>query len=159
MDNEAKQASLGCYRATFTPLYRLFCHTKEPLFHTNSGSVGAEKRLFLYIMGATALQNTIKTASEISKSDFYFVTDYYRPCDICMGHEEMRVCILCFYAHPHKSPALLDLHLICADAVGCYHLYYVYAGGESADCFGWGGFCLVSHYMTGEVADYDAGGG
>ena len=68
----------------------------------------------------------------------------------------MRVCILCFYAHPHKSPALLNLHLICADTVGCYHLYYVYAGGESADCFGWGGFCLVSHYMTGEVADYDA---
>lgn len=113
----------------------------------------------MYIMGATALQNTIKTASEISKSGFYFVMDYYRPCDICMGHEEMRVCILCFYAHPHKSPALLNLHLICADAVGCYHLYYVYAGGESADGFGWGGFCLVSHYMTGDVADYDAGGG
>lgn len=56
------------------------------------------------------------------------------------------------------SPALLNLHLICADAVGCYHLYYVYAGGESADCFGWGGFSLVSHYMTGDVADYDAGG-
>ena len=88
MDDEAKQASLGCYRATFTPLYRLFCHTKEPLFHTNSGSVGAEKRLFSYIMGATALQNTIKTASEISKSDFYFVTDFYRLYDICMGLEE-----------------------------------------------------------------------
>ena len=159
MDDEAKHASLGCYRATFTPLYRLFCHTKEPLFHTNSGSVGVEKRRFLYIMGATTLQNTIKTASEISKSDFYFVTDYYRPCDICMGHEEMRVCILCFYAHPHKSPALLNLHLICADTVGCYHLYYVYAWGESADGFGWGGFCLVIHYMTGDVADYDAGGG
>ncbi len=89
MDNEAKQTSLGCYRATFTPLYRLFCHTKEPLFHTNSGSVGAEKRLFLYIMGATALQNTIKTASEISKSGFYFVTDFYHLYDICMGHEDM----------------------------------------------------------------------
>lgn len=110
-------------------------------------------------MGAKTLQNTIKTASEISKSDFYFVTDFYRLYDICMGLEEMRVCILCFYAHPHKSPALLDLHLICADAVGCNHLYYVYAGGESADGFGWGGFCLVSHYMTGDVADYDAGGG
>ena len=60
----------------FTHQHSLYCHTKEPLFHTNSGSVGAEKRLFLYIMGATALQNTIKTASEISKSDFYFVTDF-----------------------------------------------------------------------------------
>lgn len=89
MDNEAKHASLGCYRATFTPLYRLFCHTKEPLFHTNSGSVGAEKRLFLYIMGAKTLLNTIKTASEISKSGFNFVTDFYRLYDICMGHEDM----------------------------------------------------------------------
>lgn len=112
------------------------------------------------IMGATALQNTIKTASEISKSDFYFVTDFYPLYDICIADlKKMRVCIICFYAHPHKSQALLDLHLICADTVGCYHLYYVYAGGESADGFGWGGFCLVSHYMTGDVADYDVGGG
>ena len=71
------------------PQYRLYRHTKEPLFHTNSGSVGAEKSHFLYIMGATALQNTIKTASEISKSGFYFVTDFYRLYDICMGHEDM----------------------------------------------------------------------
>jgi len=70
------------------PQYRLYCHTKEPLFHTNSGSVGAEKRLFLYIMGAKTLKNTIKTASEISKSDFYFVTDFYHLYDICMGLEE-----------------------------------------------------------------------
>ena len=56
------------------------------------------------------------------------------------------------------SPALLDLHLICADTVGCNHLYYVYAGCESGDGFGWGGFCLVSHYTAGEVADYDVGG-
>ena len=113
----------------------------------------------MYIMGAKTLQNTIKTASEISKSDFYFVTCFYSLYDICMGLEEMRVCILCFYAHPHKSPTLLNLHLICTDTVGCNHLYYVYAGGESADSFGWSGFCLVSHYMTGEVADYDAGEG
>ena len=73
----------------FTLQHSLSCLTKEPLFHTNSDSVGAEKRLFLYIMGATALQNTIKTASEISKSDFYFVTDYYRLYNICMGHEDM----------------------------------------------------------------------
>lgn len=85
MDNEAKHASLGCYRATFTHLYRLFCHTKEPLFHTNSGSIGVEKRRVLYIMGAKTLQNTIKTASEISKSDFYFVTDFYRLYDICIA--------------------------------------------------------------------------
>ena len=110
-------------------------------------------------MGAKTLKSTIKTASEISKSDFYFVTAFYRLYDICMGLEEMRVCILCFYAHPHKSPALLNLHLICTDAVGCNHLYYVYAGGESADGFSWGGFSLVCHYMTGDVADYDAGGG
>ena len=88
MDDEAKQASQGCYRATFTPLYRLFCHTKEPLFHTNSGSVGAKKRLFLYIMGATALQNTIKTASEISKINFYFVTAFYSLYDICMADKK-----------------------------------------------------------------------
>lgn len=85
MDNEAKQASLGCYRATFTPLYRLFCHTKEPLFHTNSGTIGVEKRRFLYIIGAKTLQNTIKTASEISKSDFCFVTDFYHLYDICIA--------------------------------------------------------------------------
>lgn len=89
MDDEAKQASLGCNSATFTPQHSLYCHTKEPLFHTNSGSIGAEERRFLYIMGATALQNTIKTASENSKSDFYFVTDFYRLYDICMGHEDM----------------------------------------------------------------------
>ena len=35
------------------------------------------------------MQNTIKTASEISKSGFYFVTDFYRLYDICMGLEEM----------------------------------------------------------------------
>ncbi len=42
----------------------------------------------MYIMGAKTLKNTIKTASEISKSDFYFVTDFYRLYDICMGLEE-----------------------------------------------------------------------
>ena len=59
-----------------------------PLLHTNSGTIGVGKRRFLYIMGAKTLQNTIKTASEISKSDFYFVTDFYRLYDICMGLEE-----------------------------------------------------------------------
>ena len=65
-----------------------YCNTKAPLLHTNSGSIGVEKRRFLYIMGAKTLQNTIKTASEISKSDFYFVTDFYRLYDICIGFED-----------------------------------------------------------------------
>ncbi len=42
----------------------------------------------MYIMGVKTLQNTIKTASEISKSNFYFVIDFYRLYDICMGLEE-----------------------------------------------------------------------
>ena len=92
MDDGAKQASLGCYRATFTPLYRLYCHTKEPLFHTNSGSVGVEKRLFLYIMGATSQQNPTETAKQISKTDFYFVTRFYSLCDICMA--DMKACYI-----------------------------------------------------------------
>ena len=29
-----------------------------------------------------------KTASKISKIDFYFVTGFYHLCDICMGHDE-----------------------------------------------------------------------
>ena len=85
MNNGAKQASLGCYRATFTLQHSLCCLTKEPLFHTNSGSVGVEKRLFLYIMGATSQQNTAKTARQISKTDFYFVTAFYSLYDICMA--------------------------------------------------------------------------
>ena len=63
MDNKAKHASLGC----------------------NSATIGVEKRRFLYIIGAKTLQNTIKTASEISKSDFYFVTDFYHLYDICIA--------------------------------------------------------------------------
>ena len=39
----------------------------------------------MYIMGAKTLKNTIKTASEISKSDFYFVTDFYHLYDICIA--------------------------------------------------------------------------
>ena len=67
----------------FTLQHSLSCLTKEPLFHTNSGSVGVEKRLFLYIMGATSQQNTAKTARQISKTDFYFVTAFYSLYDIC----------------------------------------------------------------------------
>ena len=83
MNGGAKQASLGCYRVTFTLQHSHSCHAKKPLFHTNSGPVGVEKRLFLYIMGSTTKQNTIKTASEISKIDFYFVTAFYSLYDIC----------------------------------------------------------------------------
>lgn len=85
MDDEVKLVSLGCYRATFTLQYRLFCHAKKPLFHTNSGPVGVEKRLFLYIMGSTSQQNPTKTAKQISKTNFYFVTGFYRLDDICMA--------------------------------------------------------------------------
>ena len=88
MNGGAKQASLGCLRATFTLQYSLYCHTKEPLFHTNSGSVGVEKRLFLYIMGATTQQNTIKTAIQNSKINFYFVTAFYSLYDICMADKK-----------------------------------------------------------------------
>ena len=88
MNDEAKQASLGCFRATFTLQYSLYCLTKEPLFHTNSGSVGVEKRLFLYIMGATTQQNTIKTAIQNSIINFYFVTAFYSLYDICMADKK-----------------------------------------------------------------------
>ncbi len=83
MNDGAKQASLDCNRATFKLQHSLCCLTKEPLFHTNSGSVGVEKRLFLYIMGATSQQNTAKTARQISKTDFYFVTAFYSLYYIC----------------------------------------------------------------------------
>ena len=85
MNGGAKQASLGCYRATFTLQNSHACHTKKPLFHTNSDSVGVEKRLFLYIMGSTSKQNPTKTAKQISKNDFYFLTCFYRLDDICMA--------------------------------------------------------------------------
>ena len=84
MNGEAKRASLGCYRATFTLQYSLYCHAKEPLFHSYRVTIGAEERLFLYIMGSTSQQNPTKTAKQISKTDFYFVTCFYRLDDICM---------------------------------------------------------------------------
>ncbi len=93
MNDGAKQASLGCYRATFTLQHSLCCLTKEPLFHANSGSVGVEKRLFLYIMGATSQQNTAKTARQISKTDFYFVTAFYSLYYICMGRQMIKTTI------------------------------------------------------------------
>mgnify|MGYP000648180784 CR=1 FL=1 len=89
MNDGAKQASLDCNRATFTLQYSLCCLTKEPLFHTNSGCIGEEKRLFLYIMGSKAMLNHTKKAIEISKTDFYFVIGFYHLYDICMRHEGM----------------------------------------------------------------------
>ena len=113
MNDEAKQASLGCFRATFTPQYSLYCLTKEPLFHTNSGSVGVEKRLFLYIMGATTLQNTVKTANRNSRINFYFVTAFYSLYDICMAdkktffrQEDMKTCFLGKKAYAESLPPL-----------------------------------------------------
>ena len=46
------------------------------------------KVAFLYIIVVISKQNSSKTASKISKTDFYFVTGFYSLCDICMGHEE-----------------------------------------------------------------------
>ena len=62
MNDEAKQASLGCFRATFTLQYSLYCHAKELLFHSYRVTIGAEERLFLYIMGSTLKQNHTETA-------------------------------------------------------------------------------------------------
>ena len=113
MNDEAKQALLGCIRATFTLQYSLYCLTKEPLFHTNSGSVGVEKRLFLYIMGATSQQNTIKTANRNSIINFYFVTAFYSLYDICMAdkktffrQEDMKTCFLGKKAYAESLPPL-----------------------------------------------------
>ena len=87
MNGGAKQALLGCIRATFTLQYSLYCQAIQPLFHSYRVTIGAEERLFLYIMGSTTLQNTIKTASEISKTDIYFVTAFYSLFDICMARQ------------------------------------------------------------------------
>ena len=93
MNGGAKQASLGCLRATFTLQYSLYCHTKEPLFHSYRVTIGAEERLFLYIMGATTQQNTIKTAIQNSIINFYFVTAFYSLYDICMARQIIKTTI------------------------------------------------------------------
>ncbi len=46
MNGGAKQASLGCYRATFTLQYSLCCHAIQPLFHSYSVTIGVQKRLY-----------------------------------------------------------------------------------------------------------------
>ena len=93
MNDEAKQASLGCFRATFTLQYSLCCHAKEPLFHSYRVTIGAEERLFLYIMGSTLKQNTIKTAIQNSIINFYFVTAFYSLYDICMARQMIKTTI------------------------------------------------------------------
>ena len=80
MNGEAKQASLGCYRATFTLQYSLYCHAKEPLFHSYRVTIGAEERLFLYIMGSTLKQNHTETA-------------FYSLYDICMARQMIKTTI------------------------------------------------------------------
>ena len=87
MNRMAKQALLGCYRATLSLQYSLSCHAKEPLSPSNSGCIGVENRPFLEIIGSKTKQNPTKTAKQISKTDFYFVKHFYRLCDICMRHE------------------------------------------------------------------------
>ena len=85
MNNGAIHASKWHNRASLPLQHSLCCHTKEPLFHTNRGCVGAEKRLFLYIMGSKTMQNRTKTARQISKTDFYFVITFYHLYDICIA--------------------------------------------------------------------------
>ena len=75
-------------RGTIEPV----CHSntasivirKEPLLPSNSGCNGRQERLFWYIMGSKTMQNHAKTARQISKTDFYFVTCFYRLYDICI---------------------------------------------------------------------------
>ena len=131
MNDEAKQASLGCFRATFTPQYSLYCHAKEPLFHTNNGSVGVEKRLFLYIMGATSQQNTIKTAIQNSIINFYFVTTFYSLYDICMAdkktffrQEDMKTCFLGKKAYAESLPLFL-VQILLKEQLPAYTLYII----------------------------------
>ena len=113
MNDEAKQALLGCIRATFTLQYSLYCHAKEPLFHSYRVTIGAEERLFLYIMGSTSQQNTIKTAIQNSIINFYFVTAFYSLYDICKAdkktffrQEDMKTCFLGKKAYAESLPPL-----------------------------------------------------
>ncbi len=131
MNDKAKQASLGCFRATFTLQYSLYCQAIQPLLHSYSVTIGAEERLFLYIMWATTLQNTIKTASEISKSDFYFVTAFYSLYDICMAdkktffrQEDMKTCFLGKKAYAESLPLFL-VQILLKEQLPAYTLYII----------------------------------
>ena len=115
MNDGAKQASLGCYRATFTHQYSLCYDTKKPLLPSNSGCKGRLKRLFLYIMRSALKQNPTKTARQISKTDFYFVTGFYRLRDICMRHEDKILLDkkTCFFRRHHCNTILTLLSFSC----------------------------------------------
>ena len=84
MNDGAKHASKGHNRASLILKHSLYRHTKEPLLPSNSGCNGRQERLFLYIMGSKTMQNRTKTARQISKTDFYFVTSFYHLYDICI---------------------------------------------------------------------------
>ena len=46
MNDGAKQASLGCNRATFTLQHSLCCQAIQPLLHSYSVTIGVQKRLY-----------------------------------------------------------------------------------------------------------------
>ena len=89
MNDGAKQALLGHYRASLALQYSPYYQTKQPLFHSNRGCIGEEKWLYLYIMRSITMPSPTKTTLQISKTDFYFVTSFYHLYDICMRHEGM----------------------------------------------------------------------
>uniref|UniRef100_UPI0040263583 hypothetical protein n=1 Tax=Prevotella sp. TaxID=59823 RepID=UPI0040263583 len=70
MNNGAKQALLGYYRASLALQYSPYYQAKQPLFHSNRGCIGEEKRLFLYIMGSKAMLNHTKKQEKSLKPIF-----------------------------------------------------------------------------------------
>ena len=112
MNNGAKQASLGCNRASLPPQHSLFCHTTQPLLPYYSGCIGRQKRLFLYIMRSTSKQNPTKTAKQISKTDFYFVTCFYSLDNICIVNRKTYFLI-----------RIVEMIKLNASFFGLYELY------------------------------------
>ena len=112
MNNGAKQASLGCNRASLPPQHSLFCHTTQPLLPYNSGCIGRQKRLFLYIMRSTSKQNPTKTAKQISKTDFYFVTCFYSLDNICIMNRKT-----------YFLTRIVEMIKLNASFLGLYELY------------------------------------
>ena len=88
MVDEAKQTSLGCYRASFTLQHSLSCHAIQPLLHSYRVTIGVQQRLYWLIRVLQAQQNTRKTALKISIINFYFVTAFYSLYDICMADKK-----------------------------------------------------------------------
>ncbi|WP_293477537.1 hypothetical protein, partial [Prevotella sp.] len=69
MNSGAKQASLGCYRATFTLQYSLCCHAIQPLLHSYSVTIGKRIRdaaFFLIIMLVTFAATLLKPQNYVS---------------------------------------------------------------------------------------------